>query len=429
MRAAEYDGASPRCARADLFPSESDMSSRSQSLSDSTRRPAPGGPERLQKILAAAGLGSRRHCEELIVSGRVEVDRRIVTELGAKADREHQEIRVDGVPLARPRLVYFLVNKPPGIVSTNSDPAGRPRVVDLVDYRGRLFTVGRLDMSSEGLILVTNDGELANRLTHPRYGIEKTYQVEVAGTLERKDLEQLRRGVHLAEGFARVVSAKVLRQYKQSTLLEIVLSEGRNREIRRLLARVGHKVERLKRVALGPVRLAELPTGAVRPLERDELRRLKQAAHGVKTKPPRRTKPARAAPAGQTDSGAGDHRRRRPRETPKAVASETNAEAGPQAPPRSARTRQIEIRQVVCRDEALDTAGAPLTAVAALRTSAARRFARRPGGCRRSPDHRTTANGSSARASRRESPPAAANRLPVAPPGSRIGPCRRRSSR
>jgi 23S rRNA pseudouridine2605 synthase len=231
---------------------------------------------RLQKVLAAAGLGSRRQCEELILAGRVEIDRRVVTELGTKADPAQQDIRVDGVALPKPRLVYFAVNKPPGVVSTSSDPAGRTRVIDLVPYDGRLFTVGRLDMSSEGLILATNDGELADRLTHPRYGVPKTYQVEVAGMLTPRDLARLRRGVHLAEGFARVVSAEVLRSYRHSTLLEIVLAEGRNREIRRILARVGHKVERLRRVAIGPLRLADLPAGEARPLTRDEVRRLKR---------------------------------------------------------------------------------------------------------------------------------------------------------
>lgn len=280
------------------------MSTRSgQSRASSpTKAPVHDGPERLQKVLAAAGLGSRRQCEELILTGRVEVDHKVVQQLGAKADPATQEIRVDGVALPRPRQVYFILNKPTGVVSTNSDPSGRARVIDLIDYRGRLFTVGRLDMSSEGLILVTNDGELANQLTHPRYGVEKTYQVEVAGTLDRDELGKLRRGVHLAEGFARVVSAKVLRQFKQSTLLEIVLAEGRNREIRRLLARIGHKVERLKRVALGPLRLAELPLGASRQLDGEELRKLKQAAKRGNTKPsrpagaPRAKKPVATAP-------------------------------------------------------------------------------------------------------------------------------------
>ena len=288
----------------------------------------PAGPIRLQKILAAAGLGSRRQCEELILSGRVEVDRQVVNELGAKADPAEQEVRVDGVSLPKPRLVYFMVNKPTGVLSTNNDPSGRPRVIDLVPYTGRLFTVGRLDMSSEGLILVTNDGELADRLTHPRYGVEKTYQVEVAGSLDRKELEQLRKGVHLAEGFARVVSARVVRQYKHSTQLEIVLAEGRNREIRRILARVGHKVERLRRVAIGPLRLAELPLGQTRPLERDEIRQLKRAARGesAERKSSKASKPrkpaavAKSGPAVRTVIG-GDQRKAAASGKPRSVTS------------------------------------------------------------------------------------------------------------
>jgi 23S rRNA pseudouridine2605 synthase len=165
-------------------------------------------------------------------------------------------------------------------------------VIDLVPYTGRLFTVGRLDMSSEGLILVTNDGALADRLTHPRYGVTKTYQVEVAGSLDRKQLETLRKGVHLAEGFARVVSVKVVRQYHHSSLLEMVLAEGRNREIRRVLAKVGHKVERLRRIAIGPLRLADLPTGHVRQLDADEVRGLQRAARGGKPGPVKRRKSA-----------------------------------------------------------------------------------------------------------------------------------------
>ncbi len=170
--------------------------------------PNSSDEQRLQKVLAAAGIGSRRKCEELILTGRVEVDRQVVTQLGAKADPARQEIRLDGLPLPRPRLVHYLVHKPVGVVSTNYDQSGRPRVIDLLPLRDeRLFAVGRLDMSSEGLILVTNDGELANRLTHPRYGVEKTYQVEVAGQIERADLEAMQKGVHLAEGYAHVESA------------------------------------------------------------------------------------------------------------------------------------------------------------------------------------------------------------------------------
>ena len=149
------------------------MPSRSHDRPHRPRRPTPTtGGERLQKVLAAAGLGSRRQCEELITTGRVEIDRVVVTELGTRVDPLRQQVRVDGMPLARPKLVYYAVNKPVGVLCTNRDPSGRPRVVDLVPGRdARLFTIGRLDLHSEGLILVTNDGELANRLTHPRYGV------------------------------------------------------------------------------------------------------------------------------------------------------------------------------------------------------------------------------------------------------------------
>ncbi len=237
------------------------------------------GPQRLQKVLAAAGFGSRRECEQLIVAGRVDVDGQTVTELGTKVDPQIHQIRVDGQRVTHPKRVYYMVNKPPGVVSTMRDPAGRQRVVDLVpSEKTRIYNVGRLDKSSEGLILLTNDGELANRLTHPRYGVEKTYRVLVAGVPKATDLARLRRGVHLAEGVAKVVRVKIVSRYKESTVLEIVLNEGRNREIRRLLARLGHKVLRLKRVAIDGVRLGNMPVGACRPLRRDEVRRLYQAA-------------------------------------------------------------------------------------------------------------------------------------------------------
>jgi 23S rRNA pseudouridine2605 synthase len=177
--------------------------------------------------------------------------------------------------------VYFAVNKPPGVVCTNRDPAGRPRVIDLVPPgHERLFAIGRLDFNSEGLILVTNDGELANLLTHPRYEVPKTYRAVVAGRPERETLERLRRGVHLAEGMARVEDVYVKSHHKDSTNLEMVLREGKNREIRRVLAKVGHKVMRLTRLAVGPVRLADLPRGAARPLTRQEVESLYQAARG-----------------------------------------------------------------------------------------------------------------------------------------------------
>jgi 23S rRNA pseudouridine2605 synthase len=251
--------------------------------------------ERLQKVLAAAGIASRRECEQLILEGRVEVDHNVVTELGTRVNPQHQEIRVDGEALSQTKLVYFAVNKPVGVVATSSDPAGRPRVVDLLPPDSpRTFCVGRLDISSEGLILVTNDGELANRLTHPRHGVEKVYQVQVAGQVERDVLAQLHRGMHLAEGFAHVKHVRIKSRQKRATILEMVLDEGRNREVRRLLARVGHKVQRLKRVAVGPVRLGDLPSGAARPLAKKEIQSLQRAARGGDKNPHERESSAGA---------------------------------------------------------------------------------------------------------------------------------------
>jgi 23S rRNA pseudouridine2605 synthase len=245
----------------------------------SEKSSADASQVRLQKLLASAGIGSRRKCEELIAAGRVTVDGRTVTALGTKVDPEAADVRVDCEPLPRSHLVYYLVNKPLGVVSTTRDPDGRPRVIDLAPDGQRLFMVGRLDVSSEGLILVTNDGELANLLAHPRYGVEKTYQVQVAGLPDPEVLERLRRGVHLAEGLAHAKRVWIKSTHKQSTILEMVLDEGRNREVRRLLAQVGHKVLHLRRIALGPLRLGELPPGECRPLRREEVRALREAAH------------------------------------------------------------------------------------------------------------------------------------------------------
>ncbi len=230
--------------------------------------------ERLQKVLAAAGVGSRRDCEVLILEGRVEVDGEVVTALGTKVDPDVQAIRVDGEPIKQKRRVYYVLNKPMGVVTTNFDPAGRTRVVDLVPDKDRVFPVGRLDRASEGLIIVTNDGELSFRLTHPKFGVEKEYLVRIAGMLEEGELEKLRRGIHLSDGLARVVSLRILGSHKQSTDLEIILREGKNREIRRILAKVGHKVLSLKRVAIGSLRLGELAPGEMRRLSETEVRSL-----------------------------------------------------------------------------------------------------------------------------------------------------------
>ncbi len=260
------------------------MTQRSRRRPPRTPRPpgpseAPAKGDRLQKVLAAAGIGSRRQCEELIRAGRVEVDRSVVTELGTRVDPAQQEIRVDGVSLPRPKRLYYAVHKPPGVVTTHRDPSGRPRVIDLLPPGSeRLFPVGRLDLHSEGLILLTNDGQWANRLAHPRYGVAKTYRVLVAGQPTREVLSKLQRGVRLAEGPAHVHRVRIKRKLPRSTVLEMVLDEGRNREIRRVLARVGHKVLRLMRIAVGPIRLGKLPPGGYRKLTPAEIESLRKAA-------------------------------------------------------------------------------------------------------------------------------------------------------
>ena len=276
-----------------------------------------GGPQRLQRVMASAGVGSRRECEVIIEEGRVQVDGRVVATLGTKVDPEKQKISVDGERLKIQRLQYFMLNKPPGIVSTASDPSGRLRVIDLIKTNLRVYNVGRLDQSSEGMILVTNDGELANRLTHPRYGIEKKYLVQVDGCPSRSALRQLEEGMYLAaEGKhkavkAKAVQVKFVKQLKSNSWLEIVLDEGRNREIRRLLARIGHKVRILRRVAIGPLRLGELPAGAHRELTLTELKALRKAVDNVggrKKKPVKkkatRSKSARSTKASTSRSGS-----------------------------------------------------------------------------------------------------------------------------
>ena len=239
------------------------------------KRPARAiGVQRLNKILAAAGLGSRRDVEELIVQGRVEVDREIVTDLSSKFDPTAVTIKVDGEALKQAKPVYFALNKPKGVLSTNRDPSGRMRVIDLIPAGARVFSVGRLDRNSEGLMLLTNDGELAQRLAHPKFRIQKSYFVVVAGQLEQEELDKLRKGVYLAEGLAKIDGAKIKRHRKGCTEIEIVLSEGKNREIRRILARAGHKVVLLRRIAIGSLKIGLLPVGGSRPLTRQEVNKL-----------------------------------------------------------------------------------------------------------------------------------------------------------
>jgi 23S rRNA pseudouridine2605 synthase len=242
--------------------------------------------ERLQKILAHAGVGSRRQCEDLITAGRVTINGKIVRELGTRVEAGQHKIAVDGQAIHAERPVYWLVNKPRGYLCTNRDPARRPLAIDLVPHVDqRVYTVGRLDEDSEGLLLLTNDGELAHRLMHPRFGVEKTYLAQVAGVPSKEDIQQLLKGVWLSDGHVKAKHVKRLKSQADSTWLKIVLSEGKNREIRRMLARLGHKVLRLKRVAIGPVELESLASGKARKLSGEELTALRRIAEQAPARP------------------------------------------------------------------------------------------------------------------------------------------------
>jgi|GEM_PF-140312 len=256
--------------------------------------------ERLQKVLAQAGVGSRRACEEYIKQGRVTVDGKTVRELGVRVDPMGANIAVDGERVRLERPVYYAVNKPKGYVSTNDDPAGRPRVVDILsEIPERVYAVGRLDEESTGLMILTNDGELANRLAHPRYGVEKIYRAVVAGAPSPDVLRQLAEGVWLSDGKARAKRARIVGARGESTILELALAEGKNREVRRMLARFGHKVMSLTRVAIGPITLKGLPLGEFRHLNPAEIDLLHKVAAGIQIDPPRFPSRDRGGPQGK----------------------------------------------------------------------------------------------------------------------------------
>lgn len=241
--------------------------------------------ERLNKYLAHSGVGSRRHCDELIAAGRIRVNGEVVRELGVKVDPAIHKIAVDDRQIHAERFVYWVLNKPRGYLCTNNDPSGRPLALDLVPHIDqRVYTVGRLDEDSEGLLLLTNDGDLANQLMHPRYGVEKTYEVLVAGSPSPDDLQQLLTGVWLSDGRVKAKQVKRFKRQGESTWLKIVLSEGKNREVRRMLAKLNHKVMRLKRVAIGPVKLDRLPKGKSRKLSLAELTELQKSVPQKKSR-------------------------------------------------------------------------------------------------------------------------------------------------
>ena len=230
--------------------------------------------ERLQKLIARAGVCSRREAEKIILAGRVTVDGQVVRELGSKADT-NQKIRVDGKILRfDTEKIYLLLNKPRGYISTAHDDRGRKTVPDLLgeNFCGRVYPVGRLDMDSEGLILLTNDGELTNKLTHPRFEVAKTYRAKFSGTLTAEKLDRLRAGVQLDDGLTAPAEVQLLAE----NLVELTIHEGRNRQVRRMLAAVGCDVKRLRRVKFANLSLDNLPVGKFRALTADEIAALKQ---------------------------------------------------------------------------------------------------------------------------------------------------------
>ena len=280
--------------------------------------------ERLQKVLASAGVASRRHCEEYIRDGRVTIDGKTVTELGIKVDAQAQKVCVDGERIKFQKKQYFLVNKPVGVVCTNSDPQGRPRVIDLLPpWHGRLFTVGRLDETSEGLLIVTNDGELAHALAHPKFQVERVYRCIIAGIPNDETFETLRQGLHFTEGKFRVRDIRRVKTSGKSTLVEVILTEGQNREVRRLFARVGHKVLKLRRTAFGPLKLGELEPAAYRPLTSSELRVLKQYAASDPSSRPSWKQRSTVNPNRRRVKGVG-----KPRSSPPSRMPSTNRKGG-----------------------------------------------------------------------------------------------------
>lgn len=236
--------------------------------------------QRLQKVLAAAGVDSRRKCEELILDGAVRVNRKVVDTLPVFVDARKDIITVNGKRIRSAPKVYYLLNKPKGVICTNRDPAGRKRVIDLVRSSERIFCVGRLDVDTTGLIILTNDSELANRLAHPRYGLAKTYVVGVKGQIGGEAAEKLKGGIWLAEGKTGRASVKILKRGYRESLIEITIRQGLNRQVRRMLAKVGIGVKSLKRTRIGKLTARGIGVGKFRQLTKAEVAYLKKVTAG-----------------------------------------------------------------------------------------------------------------------------------------------------
>lgn len=273
--------------------------------------------QRIQKVLAAAGVGSRRECETYISEGRVQVDGQRIDELGAKVDPDTQELKLDGEVVNTGRRATYLLNKPRGVICSAKGRPDLPMVTDYVPPEvgdQRMFTIGRLDVESEGAILLTNDGELCHLVSHPRFQVQKTYRVEVEGVPDAATLQRMRKGVWLSEGRTSPLRIRIIARRRDRAVLEVQVREGMKREIRRVCARFGHEVRRLQRVAIGPVQLGQLPVGATRPLTPEEERSLRESADVVirlgSPRPQRQMNARRLGQGhfGETKSGQGASR-------------------------------------------------------------------------------------------------------------------------
>ncbi len=232
--------------------------------------------QRLQKFLAGAGVASRRRCEEMILDGVVRVNRKVVDTLPAFVEADSDVVTVDGRRVRAAENVYFLLNKPKGIICTSSDPQGRKKAVDLIDCAERIFCVGRLDAETTGAIILTNDSELVNRLTHPKYEVAKTYEVRVKGRVDGAAMEKLKRGVWLSEGKTGKAAVKVLKRSSTESTLQVTISQGLNRQVRRMMARVGYKVKALKRTAIGNIGIKGMARGRYKRLGKGQVAYLKR---------------------------------------------------------------------------------------------------------------------------------------------------------
>ena len=264
--------------------------------------------ERLHKLLAHAGFGSRRSCEKRIAAGEVEVDGKVVTEMGVKLDPARHKIKCGGKYLRAPAHVYYLLNKPKGVVSTLSDNLGRRTVVDLLKgVKVRVYPAGRLDADSQGMLVLTNDGDLCNRLTHPRFQVPRAYHVVVEGTLDPKTIEKLSKGVWLSEGRTGPVEIRVKKADREVTIVEVVIREGMNREVRRVFAKFGLKVNHLKRIRIGRLELGNLGDGKYRVLSKYDLEML-QAESAAPKRPaakPGEERPSRPKRREEEDESKG----------------------------------------------------------------------------------------------------------------------------